>query len=663
MSKMANKAMAEHEDADRVHGRKGKRKGPYASGEKSGGKIIEEYFYRDQDGQFYLRVERTEDKQFPQAHWDGKAWQWGAPKGPKLPYYLPQLMKATPEVPVFICEGEKDADNLTDLKLLATCASGGAGKWTGDLNKWFAGRQTAYVLQDNDDPGRKHAQKVAQNLTGIVSEIRIVALPGLAVKGDVSDWLAAGGTKEQFVELCAAAPLYEAGSSDADVAKLNESYALVIVGDKTVIMQPGKEIKFLALSAFNAWHANRFVTWIDDEDEEIKIPLAKYWMTHKDRRQYEGLVFAPLRDVAGHFNLWRGFAVEPKPGDCLKFLAHVKDNVCRGDVELFNWVIGWFAQIVQCPDKKIGTALVLRGKQGVGKTIVGQVFGSLLGDHYLLVADPRYITGRFNSHLASLLLLHADEGFWAGDHAAEGKLKDLITGDHHFIEYKGKEAFRVRNYLRLLVTGNPDWLVPAGFEERRFAVLDVGEGHMQDIPYFAAIVKEMNSGGRGALLDHLAKFDLATVDLRTIPKTAALLDQKLSSLTPEKGWWLDVLTRGELPWGCNEPRSCPAHRLFEHYIKHANKQGVRRRAIETQIGIFLNRHVPGLIKKEGSYAGVGVIINPNVVVPGSKAKVDDFLGTIYTFPPLANCRAAFAKMMQQDFAWNGLKDWREDSGT
>jgi hypothetical protein len=478
--------------------------------------------------------------------------------------------------------------------------------------------------------------------------------PRWDISGHVNDQ----GKPSEYLTQSIAKARKAATANDPDVAKLNESYALVIIGDKTVIMITSTEvIKFLALSAFNTWLANRFV-WRDKD----KIPLAKYWVSHKQRRQYEGLVFAPLRDVPGHFNLWRGFAVQPRSGDCRKFLSHLKDNVCRGDEGLYQWVVGWFAQIVQDPDKKMGTSLVLRGPQGTGKTKVGQVIGSLLGEHYLLVADPRYITGRFNSHLVSLLLLHADEGFWAGDHAAEGKLKDLITGDHHFIEYKGKEAFRVRNYLRLLVTGNPDWIVPAGFEERRFAVLDVGERNMQDKPYFAAIDKEMDDGGREALLDHLLKFDLRTVDLRTIPTTAALLDQKLSSLTPEKGWWLDVLTRGELPWGCDKPGSCPAHRLFEHYIKHANKQGVRRRAIETQIGIFLNRHVPGLIKKEGSYAGVGVLINPNVVVPGSKAKVDVFGGTIYTFPPLTDCRAAFAKMMQQDFAWNGLKDWREDSG-
>jgi hypothetical protein len=166
-------------------------------------------------------------------------------------------------------------------------------------------------------------------------------------------------------------------------------------------------------------------------------------------------------------------------------------------------VIGWFADLVQHPGEKCGTALALRGRQGVGKTIVGKIVGSLLGEHYVAVSDPRYVTGRFNSHLVSALLLHADEGFWAGDHAAEGKIKDLVTGDFHFVEFKGREPIKIRNYVRLLVTGNPAWLVPAGMEERRFAVLDVGEDRMQDHRYFAAIEKQMAAGGRAALLDYL----------------------------------------------------------------------------------------------------------------------------------------------------------------
>ena len=149
--------------------------------------------------------------------------------------------------------------------------------------------------------------------------------------------------------------------------------------------------------------------------------------------------------------------------------------------------------------------------------------------------------------MASLLVLHADEAFWAGDKASVGTLRDLVSGDHHMLEYKGVDPIRIKNYIRLFVTGNPDWMVPAGFKERRWAVFDMGEDHMQDHAYFAAIDHEMDNGGREALLHYLLNFDLSQVNLRAIPKTAALLDQQIESMTPEQAWWLDTLMKGALP--------------------------------------------------------------------------------------------------------------------
>jgi hypothetical protein len=152
------------------------------------------------------------------------------------------------------------------------------------------------------------------------------------------------------------------------------------------------------------------------------------------------------------------------------------------------------------------------------------------------VARPNLVTGTFNGHLTRLLLLHADEAFWAGDKDAEGSVKDLITNDEQVIEYKYFEAIRIASYVRLLVSGNSDWAVPAGLRERRFAVLDVGEDHIQDVAYFTAIIGQLDKGGREALLHHLLRFDLASVDLWTIPKTAALLEQKVESMTPLQAW-------------------------------------------------------------------------------------------------------------------------------
>jgi hypothetical protein len=434
-------------------------------------------------------------------------------------------------------------------------------------------------------------------------------------------------------------------SSDPLIETLNKDFALVVLGDTATVMKgQGNAVGFWKVSTFKQWFSNQSFG---------KKTLAAHWLEHPERRQYEGVTFAPGAAVCppNHYNLFSGFAVEPQHGDCAKFLNHLRDNVCRGDRELYKWVVGWFAQIFQEPEKKIGTSLVLRGKQGVGKTIVGKIFGSLLGPHYLLVADPTRVTGKFNAHMASLLILQADEAFWAGDHRAEGRLKDLVTGESQIIEYKGKDTIRIPNFLRLFVTGNPDWLVPAALEERRFAVLDVGEDHIQDVRYFAALEREMDSGGREALLDHLLHFDLSTVDLRSIPRTTALLQQKIASLTPEQAWWADVLTRGKLPFGCERAGCCPTETLFGAYIEHAQSQGVRHRVSATALGMLLKKLVPG-IQKRGRVAYKIVTARETYI---------NMEGRVYEFPPLRRCRENFENLIQQSIGWDRrLDDWEID---
>lgn len=163
-----------------------------------------EYIYRDQDGNPYLRVKRTADKQFYQQHWAGTEWQNGAPKGPKIPYRLPELLEAEHDT-VLIVEGEKDADRLASLGLMATTNAGGAGKWTADLCEHFKDRDV-YIIPDNDEAGEQHAALVAERLASVAREIRIVKLPGLPPKGDVSDWLEAGGTADGLAGLMQTAP-------------------------------------------------------------------------------------------------------------------------------------------------------------------------------------------------------------------------------------------------------------------------------------------------------------------------------------------------------------------------------------------------------------------------------------------------------------------------
>jgi len=176
-------------------------------GQEGPGKIIATYGYKDADGRLLFQVCRTADKRFFQRRPDGKGgWLNGLGGVKPVLYRLPELLKAVQRgETVFIPEGEKDVDNLVRLGLAATCNPMGAGKWRDHYSNWLKGAKVV-ILPDNDEPGRKHAQQVAQSLYGKAASVKVLELPGLPAKGDVSDWLAAGGTKEELLKLAEETP-------------------------------------------------------------------------------------------------------------------------------------------------------------------------------------------------------------------------------------------------------------------------------------------------------------------------------------------------------------------------------------------------------------------------------------------------------------------------
>src|SRR5262249_35243772 len=152
--------------------------------------------------------------------------------------------------------------------------------------------------------------------------------------------------------------------------------------------------------------------------------------------------------------------------------------------------------------------------------------------------------GSFNSHLKDVLVAYADEAL--GDKRHEGILKALITEDNLAIEFKGRDVIFLKNYMRLMVTSNNDWVVPAGLEARRFFILDIGRGKIQDRAYFGKIVSQMESGGRAALLHYLLHFDLSQIDLTKFPRTEALKETKILSMSPVQKFWYARLGAGSL---------------------------------------------------------------------------------------------------------------------
>ena len=173
-------------------------------------RAVAEYVYKDIDQQPQFKVTKwASGARFTQSRYDQATGKYVSGKGcmrgvELIPYRLPEWRSAGL---VVIVEGEKDADALWALEIMATTNPGGAGKWESEFSRHFAAQHQVAILPDNDDPGRAHAADVARSLLNSPAcWVRVLELQGLPAKGDVSDWLATSGTKDQLLDLIKKAP-------------------------------------------------------------------------------------------------------------------------------------------------------------------------------------------------------------------------------------------------------------------------------------------------------------------------------------------------------------------------------------------------------------------------------------------------------------------------
>lgn len=170
--------------------------------------VIATYDYTDEHGNLLYQVLRKFPKDFRQRRPDSTGkWIYSLKDQPRVPF---QLAKFHEHEAIAVCEGEKDAINLTRIGVFATCNSEGALKWRPELTPYFAEKQII-IFPDNDQKGREHALLVAESLYPVAKRIRIAEIPGLAAKGDVSDFIQAGGTIQQLRQCVKAAHEYRPG--------------------------------------------------------------------------------------------------------------------------------------------------------------------------------------------------------------------------------------------------------------------------------------------------------------------------------------------------------------------------------------------------------------------------------------------------------------------
>lgn len=446
------------------------------------------------------------------------------------------------------------------------------------------------------------------------------------------------------------------GASDVEksyLEKINDEYALIYMEGTHAILHETIDEKGRRRRAFldERTFKRRFSPKnVQAAAKGKPLTEAEVWLDWKARREYTGLCFTPGREPRnGYYNLWRGFTHKPvayaeATADAKRgfdiYVGHVKENACGNDAFLFQWFMQYFAHLVQKPYERPLTTLVFKGGKGTGKNVIFNPIGNLLGaGHYLVATDNRYFLSNFNGHMDSCLLMILDEAFWSGDKSANGKIKGLTTSPEILIERKGKEPYVVDNLLRLVILGNEDWLVPASEDERRYAVFQMGDARKQDTEYFQEMMDLLtNKGGCAVLLDHLQKIDISKFDIAIAPRTEALLEQKIRSLTPLRAYIYDSLRDGVFQHQDFDLESwterMPKIRFKAAFLAYCNERKINMsyRDMDQFVAADLRKIFPDFDNR-------------------ARANDDGKRKSAYAFPPLDMARKQFNKFIGHEVKW------------
>jgi hypothetical protein len=390
------------------------------------------------------------------------------------------------------------------------------------------------------------------------------------------------------------------GALSALIKEFNSRYAVVNENGLAVVYEqmidPIRDRKVLVRIKFpdlKKFYQNRLITVPRADGASVTKSAADWWLNHEHRRQYlGGVLFDPAGNAPENcWNLWSGFSVEPTRGDWSLMQAHIRKVICGANDALAEYLLNWIARMFQQPNRPGEVAVVIRGRKGSGKGILGVWLIRAWGQHGLHITNAKHLVGNFNAHLRDCVALFADEAFFAGDKQHEGVLKGLITEPTLPIEGKYQNVIEVLNMLHVIMASNADWVIPASQDERRYLVLDAADNRIGDRRYFADIAAQMENGGLAAMIWDMLRRDIRGFEVRDLPSTDALTEQKKYSLDSLHRWWLAVLERGFV-WKSRHGDGVfrqwtefySTELLYRSYLQYCDETRAHHRMSRTELG-------------------------------------------------------------------------------
>jgi len=371
---------------------------------------------------------------------------------------------------------------------------------------------------------------------------------------------------------------------DEYIQAVHERFFQVRVGGKVFIGDRKVADVVEALMPIDA-----FKTFFKRGRVEGEDPL-KIWLKSPTRIQFMGFMFdpsMPYGDAGDQFNLYQGPAIKSVAGDCQIIIDHIHEVWCSSNCEQSKHVLDWLAHMFQRPWERTVTSIVLQSGEGTGKSIIMRMLQDMWSPHSLQIESENQIVGNHNDHLANNMLVCAEEFSMRGKIAATDVIKNFVSSKTMLINPKGKAAFTVNNYARLVYATNHQWALQASKEARRWFVAAINNHRVGDFAYFNKLAEVAeSSSGQSAFLYYLLERDISNFDPQKRPDTGALEQQKrqtIDKLDVALAWIIQVLETGSFEteklgnnyrcfsWDDTAPIKCDYLRVSYEFFTYKKK--------------------------------------------------------------------------------------------
>ena len=453
-----------------------------------------EYVYTDLKGETIHKTIRKLEKGFSQKRYINGKWEWGLADIKLVLYNLPAVDKAIKSGDtIFVVEGEKDAETLSRIGLTATTNALGAGKWKESYTNTLIGGNLV-IIPDNDLPGKQHAEYIAEELYNKVQSLKILNLPGLEVKGDVTNWLSSNRTKEELLDLTEKCLPYNSDKANKEIIVNNNDFFPTPLA-RDLIIKESKKGKFYRYVAEKEvfYHYGRKGYWKVANTQYLRKIIRRQLLSYNDKwdkkhnieEVLEAMKDYLLHDVNinlfdvginpdnvyintknGMFDWQKGILLPHDPNYYSQFQLNVKYDPKKEcplwQKSLKQWIperearlfLQEYAGYCLIPDTSHHKALFLMGSGSNGKSTFLNVLAALFGAENLSNIPLHRLSERFEIANIQDKLVNICADIDPTYLKKTGNLKTIIAGESVRGEYKYGASFSFIPVVRLIFSTN-----------------------------------------------------------------------------------------------------------------------------------------------------------------------------------------------------------------